>query len=147
MTEIAVRWCLPVHHLRSVNGRKVHHLVQTKLLALNVKSNQGWWFPASVNLNILLWVFGSKAPTALRRNRESQIKTSSLRWDDLHSTAPLMCNAVGCLMQQPGGFHSRLFFRKDQSPRVCCHYSKSIYGLPAELFISDVYSGPDWSLR
>lgn len=40
----------------------------------------------------------------------------SLFWrGDLHSTVLLICNTVGCLMQQPGGFCSRLFFKKDQS--------------------------------
>lgn len=42
-------------------------------------------------------------------------QTTLLRRDDLHSTALLICNTVGCLMQQPGGFCSRLFFKKDQS--------------------------------
>lgn len=41
---------------------------------------------------------------------------TSLFWrDDLHSTVLLICNTVGCLMQQPGGVRSRLSFRKDQS--------------------------------
>lgn len=42
-------------------------------------------------------------------------RTSLLWRDDLHSTVLLICNTVGCLMQQPGGDRSRLLFGKDQS--------------------------------
>lgn len=42
-------------------------------------------------------------------------ETGILRRDDLHSTELLICNTVGCLMQQPGGIRSLLLLRKDQS--------------------------------
>lgn len=46
------------------------------------------------------------------------------------------------------GRHSQLFIVEKGSKRhVCCHYSKSICGSLAELFIRDSYSGPGWSFR
>lgn len=105
--------------------------------------NKWIWMIFRQDVNLWLWHTHLIAKHHQHSSLEPQLILE--RWPP--STVLLICNTVGRLMQQPGGVRSRFIIPKGSKPRVCCHYSKSICGLPAELFMWDAYSGPDWSLR